>query len=320
METTILIPARIRNNTDLMWLKAAIASAEGQGKILIGLNNCDIEVPAKLGPSLLLEGKNLATIRNALAQMVTTKFFFFLDHDDLLPPDTINKLEILYPTLAKNNEYLYGSTLMFGESSRLTIPAQPFNCEKLTRGVYFPNGVLQPTENFKTVGNWDEDLFILEDKEWWIRAVEKGICGTPVTFITYEYRQHGESMVNKIKGTPEWHAATEYIKKNHRQFFNGGYAMSGCCGKGKSRTPTARNSMTTLPKIVVNVDGTTKCRYMGSTGDTYFYGPYTGMAYKVSQKNPVINVDNRDAHTGSRSRPGLLEMIRNNHPVFTKVE
>jgi hypothetical protein len=328
METTILIPARIRTEKDLTWLKLAIASAAGQAKIIIGLNNCNPDIPIKLNNSVLLEGKNLASIRNQLVRMVTTTYFFFLDHDDLIPADVINRLEQLHPKLAKHNEYLYGSTIMFGESSRLTIPAQPFDCEKLTRGVYFPNGVLQLTKNFERIGGWDEDLFILEDREWWIRAVEKDVCGLPVSFITYEYRQHGESLITKTRNTPEWQAAISYIKSKHKDFFNGGYETmcSGGCGKKKAITFKSSKKTTTqtsskisnIPKILVEEDDMILLKYRLSTGGTVVYGPFTGKNYRVSKSSPFINVHIKDAQTFSNSRPGLLEMVKNNTHLFEK--
>lgn len=287
METTILIPARIRTSLDLTWLKAAIASARGQGKIIVGLNNCELTFTLEKSISVQLTGKNLASIRNQLVAMVQTKYFFFLDHDDILPKDAISALEEAATLLNVKDRYFYGDTVLFTDDSRLTVTAPLFNCEKLTRGVFFPNGVLQSVENAKKIGAWDENLNILEDKDWWLSAVEQGIIGEPVRNIsTYEYRQHSSGMVGTTKGTITWKEAVQYIEKKHRKFYNGGFNTMACCGKNKNKN---------ISKSLITTEGAVLLKYLLATGTTTFQGPVTKTNYKVSIRERFVNVDAKDA-------------------------
>jgi hypothetical protein len=314
MDTTILVPARIRNAQEAEWLKTAIASAEGQGKIIIAYNNCTYEpLPkfAKKATIHTIEAVNLAAVRNFLVKLVKTPYFFFLDADDLLPKETIAKMEAFIKTVPVNR-YVYGGTIIFGEG-KLEVPARDFDCKALTQGVYFPNGVLQPTQNLEIVGGWDENLPILEDKEWWIKAAEHDVIGEPLkNLFTYEYRQNADSLVATYRKTPAWQEALAYIELHHKKFFQGEYPM--CCGKPK--TPISTFSSATP---IVAKDGQITIHYMLGTGDATYWGAVTGQRYIVSASHPDLVIDVQDALTNDRKKPGLLELTRNNHPVFLKV-
>lgn len=315
MDTTILIPARIRTVKDLEWLKAAVNSALGQGRIIIAYNNCTYApLPkfAKKADVFTTEVPNLAAARNFLVKKVKTPYFLFLDADDLLTEDSIQLMEEFIKTQPPNR-YIYGGTLIFGDG-QLEVPARDFDCRALTQGVYFPNGVLQPIQNMEIVGDWDEKLEILEDKEWWIRAAEKGVCGVPFKdHITYKYRQHENSLVATYRSTPTWVEALAYIERQHQNFFRGEFPM--CCGN----QPVIDTS---FPATVLDhaSEGEIQIHYMLGTADASYWGVHTGKKYTVSATRPNVNVDARDAITQDPRRPGLLQLNRNNRPVFIRVE
>lgn len=313
MDTTILIPARIRNVQELEWLKAAVASAGGQGRIIVAYNNSTHKPLPKFSKKAevhTIDAPNLATARNFLVSKVKTPYFFFLDADDLLPPDTISKMEEFIKTVPEQR-YVYGGTLIFGEG-QLEVPARDFDCKTLTQGVYFPNGVLQPIQNMKLVGGWDETMEVLEDKEWWIRAADQNVCGVPFKGeITYKYRQHEDSMVATYRNTVAWKTALKYIEEKHKAFYKGEYSM--CCGNQPS-TQIATATVLAEPN-----GEEIQIHYMLGTGNASYWGVVSGRKYVVSANQPYVNIDARDAETSDPRRPGLLQLMRNNRHVFVKV-
>lgn len=317
MDTTILIPARIRSTQEAEWLKAAVSSAEGQGKIVIAYNNCmpDLSLPkfSKKAVVHTIDVKNLAGARNFLIQQVKSPYFFFLDADDLLDEGVIEQMEAFIKTVPINR-YVYGGTLIFGEG-QLEVPARDFDCKALTQGVYFPNGVLQPFQNMALVGGWDENLTVLEDKEWWIRAAEHEVGGVPFKGVfTYKYRQHANSLVSTYRETSTWQEALAYIEQKHKKFFQGEYPM--CCG----HTQTAVNhSFLGFAAPAQVLQGQITIHYMLGTGDATYWGAVSGKRYVVSASHPSVIIEEVDAITDDKRRPGLLELSRNNHPVFVKV-
>lgn len=310
MDTTILIAAKITSTVHVEWLKAAVNSALGQGKIIIAYNNCTVEVPkfAKKATVYTIEAVNLAAVRNFLVKQVKSPYFLFLDADDLLVEGSVALMEDYIKTVPEKR-YIYGGTLIFG-AGEMEVPARDFDCEALTQGVYFTNGVLQPIQNMKIVGDWDENLSVLEDKEWWLRAAEKEVIGVPLKeHITYKYRQHPESLVAKNLNTAAYSDAKDYIANLHTAFFQGVYPM--CCGNKVNITDVIP------PETLPAGDGQLQLRYMLGTANVTYWGAITGTRYVVSAALPLINVNTQDALTNNSRKPGLLELRKNNKPVFT---
>lgn len=320
MQTTILIPARIRNAQEYNWLLFALDSAIGQGDIIVALNNCDTskielqrdlwELPIKYKGVRFdeIECPNLAAARNYLVSQVHTKYSFFLDADDILPAGIIAQAESLHP----GKGYLYGSTNLFNDTMDWIYPAKPWDCYELSDHVYFPNGVLHLTENFSIVGPWDESMSVLEDQEWWIRAAEHGVFGTPCNLLMYRYRQSPSGLVRSSKRDNKYEGAKRYIKSQHEKFYKG--EIMGCACKDKSKlklspTPSANPS-----------EGEVLVTYMLGTAMVSYYGPITGRQYRVSGAKRTIPVDARDLTTDNKSKPGLLELRKNGQFLFTRAE
>lgn len=320
-DTTILIPARIRTAQDADWLNQSVTSAIGQGKIVIAYNNCEHEPLTKFAKKATvhqIEAKNLAAVRNFLVKQVKTPYYLFLDADDLLVPDSVAKMEAMIKTVPEKR-YIYGGTIVFG-AGHLEVVARDFDCEALTRGVYFPNGVLQPIQNYEVVGGWDEKLDVLEDKDWWLTAAEKEVIGVPLKeHFTYQYRQHENSMVHVAKNAPLWVFAQTYIEKKHKAFYEGVYPM--CCGDKKTKQTLIKAVYAPAPEAILPVPqaGQILVHYTLGTSTINYYGAVTGTQYQVSANRPNILIDEQDAITNIKSRPGLLELSRNGSPVFTQL-
>jgi glycosyltransferase involved in cell wall biosynthesis len=317
MQTSILIPARIRNEQELNWLKFALESARGQGEIIVALNNCETssmelqrdlwELPLQYRDVKFDEivCGNLAGARNYLVSQVTTKYSFFLDADDLLPANIISQAESIH----SGTGYLYGSTNLFNDTMDWIYPSKPWDCYELSDHVYFPNGVLHLTDNFSIVGKWDESMSVLEDQEWWIRAAEHGVFGNPCDLLMYRYRQSPSGLVQSAKRDNKFEEAKRYIKSQHEKFYKGEVAMCGCNKKRKELFPT---------ESIQPAEGEVLITYNLGTAMTSYYGSVTGKQYRVSGIKRTIPVDTKDLETGNRNLPGLLELRKNGQFIFTR--
>lgn len=315
MQTTILIPARIRNIQEYDWLKLALDSAIGQGDIVVAFNNCEHDNTQLLELSYLYPDvlfhwiicANLAGARNYLAEQVRTKYFFFLDADDLLPSGVIVQAEKIHP----GKGYLYGSTNLFNDKINWTYPAKQWDCYELSEHVYFPNGVLHLAENYSIVGKWDESKPILEDQEWWIRAAEHGVFGTPCNLLMYRYRQSPSGLVQSAKRDKHWDDAKLYVKSKHEEFYKGNIMGCACNNKNKKLSPTTPE--------VLPAEGEVLITYNLGTSMASYYGVVTGRQYRVSGNKRTIPADARDLITNNRNKPGLLELRKSGQYIFSRV-
>lgn len=321
MQTSILIPAKITSVLELQYLSLAIKSALHQAPIWVGLNQCAVDTSTleKSFPEvkfLSLDTKNLPATRNVLAKTVTTKYFLFLDADDMLPEDAVAIAEANHPGLGW---YVYGNTLVFSENSQSVHEAQCFNTAKLLTQVYFPNGVLHFTKNLTKSGLWDEKLPMLEDKEFWIRSAREGICGFPINALLYKYRANPAGIVMTKKNSPEWLAATEYINNKHSDLYSGETSMAcKTCGGKKKKTATlpVDDLLPSPSRPIASHPGQVTIIYQLKTGSTVFFGPVTGSPYVVSASKSAVLVHESDLFTQSTKKPGLLEMMKYGQPVF----
>lgn len=90
-----------------------------------------------------------------------------------------------------------------------------------------------------------------------------------------------------------------------------------CCGGRRKHITNTIFINSTEPSILFE-NGSMSIIYKGESADT-FYGVNTGAQYKVSPDNPIIVVDNKDAITGMKHKPGLLELVHNKNPLFEEL-
>jgi glycosyltransferase involved in cell wall biosynthesis len=320
-DLTVIIPAKIRTPQELDWLSLAIQSVYKQKGvkplILVGNDHSDIDPSLKAVELTNLRWLNLpdgltglAANRNYLMSQVTTKYFFPLDADDLLPPEALKTALEAYT----GDGFLYGSTILFDETSQTLFAAQPFDFAKLLTQVYWPSGALQLTENWAKV-KWDETLPAYEDWDYWIRSALLGICGHAVSSVLYWYRRNPNGIISRLNADPSAkQKARDRIRAKHSKLYSGESIM--CCGRSSSSSPyqpTHVVKSTGLP----GAEGFVTLEFLGANiGDTTWFGPVTGARYKAGGKTRLVNVDKRDAQTRDMHRPGLLDMLDHDKPFF----
>ena len=322
-DLTVIIPAKIRSDQELEWLSQAIQSVYAQKGvkpfILVGNDHSPIDPVLKRVKLTNLRWLNLpdgltglAACRNYLMSQVTTKYFFPLDADDLLPPEALSIALKEYP----GDGFLYGSTIMFNQDSHTLYAAQPYDFSKLLTQVYWPSGALQLTENWAKI-KWDETLPAYEDWDYWIRSGEVGICGHAISSVLYWYRRNPQGIISKLLADPAAkQKAVDRIREKHSKLYQGGTIM--CCGRNSNVTYSPVNSQSKLSSLP-GAEGFVTLEYKGTnSGDMHWYGPVTGTAYKAGGHTCLVSVDVRDAMMGNSKHPGLLDLSDHGKPVFVE--
>lgn len=165
------------------------------------------------------ERKGRTVVGNLALSMATGKYLNFLDDDDLLFPEHVEKLvgaltgakekaaySIAYESVAKYDE----KRRCYKERKRRIRYRQPFNRTYLTFHNYIPiQSIMFSRELYEELGGFDEQLDILEDWDVWVRYSTRTDF-IYVDEITSLYRVP----VKQIKRDADmYHAYEEVIKK-----------------------------------------------------------------------------------------------------------
>lgn len=307
------------DHQELEWLIEAVESVLDQTvkvDLIIVENGSDYLPDLFTGTIRIMHSeKGLSCARNAGIRQSKTEFFFPLDCNDWLPPESI---ETAYRKRPETG-FLYGSTMLFrdrrGGGDQHLYQAKPYDFREVMKMVYFPNGALQRKEDWATIGGYREDLPFLEDWDYWMTAGEKGICGTAIPELLYWYRQHG-GMVGTNKRTPEWDLIKHRIQSYHSEIYRGVFPIM-CCGNRVSDQPFVAPQS---PELLPGGEGMVLVEYLGgNSGLMRFIGPITRTRYSFGSVQVQGWIDRKDAITGNRKEPGLLEMIEHGKHLFTQV-
>lgn len=304
----------------MIWLNEAMDSALDQSlvcNIVIVENGSDYFPDLDAGQiSIIHSGKGLSTARNAGIRFAQTAFFFPLDCNDWLPDNAIETLLNRYP----GSGFVYGSTMLFrnerGQGDQHHYEAKAYDFREVMKMVYFPNGALQKKADWEIIGGYREDLPFLEDWDYWMTAGEKGICGLAIPETTYWYRQHA-GIVTTNKGSQEWEDMKRRIQALHKNIYQGRFPEM-CCGNKASQVPFVAPVQAALAP---GADGMILIEYIGgNTAEMTFFGAITGTRYRAGGVLKRLYIDQRDAVTGLKQKPGFLELNDHGNPIFQLVE
>ena len=317
---TVTVPAKIRNAQEAEWLKVALASIPPDTRTIIVNDHsivpwADVRKVVSLGTAKvkhLPDGVNgLAAARNWAMKFVDTEFFFPLDADDYLAEDALQIAIDNYP----GDGFLYGSTILFDDKQRSTYKARPYDICKLLEAVYWPNGCLQKTENYHTVGGWDEGLPLYEDWDYWLRSARAGIIGHDIPDVLYCYRQNPNGIILTLRKNQDMLIrAREIIKTKHQDMFSGDDPMcSGCGNKSrKKNTPDAAPAAVArnIPIPVPLSNGMVLLTYTGKGVESSYYGA-SGTCYRFGAKR------HKFGYVAGEDLGGLLKLKEAGKYCFT---
>lgn len=191
----------------------AIASAEAQ------------TVAVEVIPVLDVEGLGAGAMRNQGASHANAPFVFWLDADDTITPDCIERLVKRW----RPRYYVYPDALV--DNTRVNFP----DCDQNTwkNGAVHLVSALVPLAFHYAIGGFDETLTGMEDTEYYVHLLTSGYCGLrcPEPLIHYRRREGKRSR------------AFAEIESNHIELNNkmlakyGRYSDMSCCGGNKGSKP-----------------------------------------------------------------------------------
>lgn len=137
-----------------------------------------------IGVDLHSEGPG--SIRNRLVKAAESEWVAFLDDDDVLHPDYIEKL-IQY---ADEFDVVYGWCSMSGRPA--WIANETFNADTLRERNFIPVTCMVRRSKFLEVGGFPDQRFC-EDHALWVEILESGGRFKCHEEILWEYRYHGSN-------------------------------------------------------------------------------------------------------------------------------
>lgn len=191
-EVPVLIWITCRNYEN--YLSTALQSAHCQSvrcAVMVAHDKCGEEDPIGLSAS-----RNLALKSSVFEAM---KYIVFLDADDAIPPDYIQKL------LEKADSGVVVASLaeMWGEQAGVITPNFPVSVESLLAGNTIHCSAMISTALLRQYGGYDESLKAWEDWEMWTKLASKGVEFRLRGDTALWYRRHSDSMNHKFGDTVE---------------------------------------------------------------------------------------------------------------------
>jgi glycosyltransferase involved in cell wall biosynthesis len=159
-----------------------------------------------------IEHKGLSAARNAGLAACTGDYILLLDSDNKLRDIFIN---LSIPLLKIGGaDIIYGKAHFFGASKKPTFKQDVFHLPTMVARNYIDACCIIKRKVWETLGDFDENLNVLEDWEYWIRAGKAGFKFQFVDKYFYDYRVHAKSLTSGITDK-SYYEARKYIYTKH---------------------------------------------------------------------------------------------------------
>lgn len=136
------------------------------------------------------ENQGQTKTRNTGAKYATGKYLLFLDADDKIAPDFIEKCCTVLTTHT-DVAIVYSLSEFFGDKTgSWKLPS--FYLKSFLLNNCIPITALIRTKDFKEVGGFDENLSFYEDWELWLKLVKKGGKVYQIPEVLFYYFQHSK--------------------------------------------------------------------------------------------------------------------------------
>ena len=178
--------------------------------------------------------QGVAAARNHAARLAGGKYFLFLDSDDLILPDYIEKCL----TVLENNpdcKLVYPLAEYFDAQEGLWNLPDYDGLESLLKGNRIPIISMHRAEDFVSLGGFDENLTTHEDWDLWIRLLSNGgtVIRIPEVLFRYRKRRDGSSLINRLEQNPDLNREDwqKVYEKNRALFMQHHLGYSDCIQK-----------------------------------------------------------------------------------------
>ena len=217
--------------------------------------------------------KGAGFARNRGAELSQANLLVFLDADDFLQPEYLEKT---YELWDETGRWVY--TDMYTQDSKGV--TEPYHCEDWDPRTLWRSGLasvtcLYPKAQWETVGGFDEDLLGREDWDFHLRLAKAGFCGIKVPEPLFTYRHStGQRRVIGLR-----HAEAKTIRARYALE----ELMAGCADCGSSRSRRKRQVTEKPVNWQSKVDlGWPLLEYVGkNTSELTFRGRATRRVYRA---------------------------------------
>jgi glycosyl transferase family 2 len=240
------------------------------------------------------ERRGAGWARNRGIEQARTDFVVFLDADDILMPNFVERCWALH---LQTGRYVY--TDWVDQHGKLyTAP----ECAWVADAWHAVTAFI-PTAWARQVHGFDETLRLGgEDSEFFVHLCTEGHCGTrlPETLFVYTNTPDGRSK--------RWHASPErtaYNQMIEERYIRKGKTAMGCCTE--PATPLGLLDAAAPNKVLA------RPKWGGNRRER---GQVTGTVYEAADRSVVVEVDPRDA----KARPDLWEILPPPAPVVQPVQ
>jgi len=145
-----------------------------------------------------VEHRNLSLTRNTAAAATVSEFLLFLDADDFLPPNYIERCveKMKDPAVG----FVYANIQQFGDWNTFLEPPE-FNPDMLARGNYITSNALLRRQMFDLVGGYTPLPHSFEDWEFLQRCIAMGYRGIKADTWVH-YNLHADSLSAVYRSGP----------------------------------------------------------------------------------------------------------------------
>lgn len=250
--------------------RQAAASALQQTAVRLGIEvivapDADADVPPMKGVTVLPAPgirTGPAASRNRALDVATGWFAVFLDADDYLLPDAVQRLVHAYAE--RDAGYVYGDAFVIGADG---VPQQRttvgYHSERIWQFNLHPITALVPLDVVKSVGGFDADVDAWEDWTIWLRLRAAGCCGERIPSPTFVYRVAEGERMQRWYGTPEGLAAQQFVMKRYAPERIKAMGCSSCGGGNTRQVAKAAVAILGGPSDMAVQDGLTRVEFTG---------------------------------------------------------
>lgn len=314
---SVIMPALIKNERSLKWLREAIQSIKRQTftdwELIIVNDHSKISwkpIAPMFDDNRIYglkpdhEASSVARARNQAARRAQSKLLLPLDADDKLLPDALHRFMVAWKSHGHKQGIVYSDVLMFDNDTSKYYRSMPYNFNTLLKNTYMTVGCLHRKSDWKRAGGWKPELDMgLEDWEYWITLGELGVCGFHLPEPLYEYRRHSNGRIAGLRGAPhKWDMAYQKLRSLHINTYNGRRPV-GCCGGGASasskmnlaKKASAKSLPTDMQMANAAVQNPVKIVYIGRRTGGFGMRGVSGRRYRVPGKGTPFTVQAEDA-------------------------